>query len=63
VGKNDGMFYLSVGTEQLTLELVNVRVALHRGSTEQFEEFRDRLWQLLRDMKERNQESEESESS
>jgi hypothetical protein len=63
VGKNDGMFYLSVATEQLALELIHVRVALHRGSTEQFEEFRNRLWHLLRDMKERNQESEESESS
>jgi hypothetical protein len=61
VRKNDGMFYLSVTAEQQSLELINVKVALHRGVTEQFEDFRDRLWQLLKEMRERNHESEESE--
>jgi hypothetical protein len=49
VRKCDRRFYLSVRASFGTDEELVVTVRLHRGSRGQFEDFRDRLWQVFRE--------------
>jgi BR serine/threonine kinase len=48
VRKSDRLFYVSVIVEFVAKETLDVKILLHKGMTEQFKDFRDRLWQLFR---------------
>jgi BR serine/threonine kinase len=49
VRKSDRLFYVSVIVEFIAKDALDVKILLHKGMTQQFQDFKDRLWQLLRD--------------
>jgi BR serine/threonine kinase len=48
VRKNDRKFYVSVRATFLTQTDIEITIRMHKGAVEQFEDFRDRVWQVLR---------------
>jgi BR serine/threonine kinase len=49
VRKNDRKFYLSVKATFANEAEIAVTLRMHKGAAEQFEDFRDRLWQLFKE--------------
>jgi BR serine/threonine kinase len=48
VRKSDGMFYVSIVADFTSSDEISVTVSLHKGAPDQFEDFRDRLFQVFR---------------